>query len=124
MICDREQCRYEGPPGESAAADSERERRTNAACGTGCLAWFCSFPLVAAVVGGVAAVVIGVPVGWAVILGLVAGVGSVVAVYRWAYRLSPIITRCPACRRGRLLDPDSERGKALLIRRRQRGPNL
>ena len=86
MICDREQCRYEGPPGESAGATSERERRTNAACGTGCLLVLAPFPLVVIVVA-VVAVQVGVPDGWAGALGFAAGVGSVVAVYRWMYRI-------------------------------------
>ena len=77
----------------------------------------------AALVGLISSVVIGIPAGWAVVLGLAAGVGSVVAVYRWFYRLSPTRTPCPACRRGSLLDPDSERGRALLNRRHQGGPH-
>ena len=80
-------------------------------CGTGCAAWLFGFPLVASLVGLVSSVVIGIPAGWAAVLGLAAGVGSVVAVYRWGYRLSPTRTPCPACRRGSLLDPGFRAGQ-------------
>lgn len=115
MICEREECGYEGTnPQEASRWESVRAALLGASiplgCGCGC------FGLLIFVAGVALGITLFGDQGW--VLGLIFILLPFVAVGVWAWTSKPEVD-CPACRRGLMVDINSERGQALLQRKWQ-----
>lgn len=105
-VCDREQCRYIGPPRNPSALEGMFRILT---CGASCGI------LVGIFIAAIIATFLWDPLAWAI--GILVFIFIVIGAYQKGARSD----RCPACARGGLVDMDTERGRALV--RRNRGEN-
>ena len=104
LICNRVECGYVGDRGQHDTA----EKNTGSFIAVFGCGWFV-IPI-----GAVAGAFIGAMInGTCVIPGLIAGASIALAMLI----LVPRSSTCPACRRGELVELDSEQGEALIKRR-------
>lgn len=115
MICEREECGYEGTnPKEASRWESLWAALLGASlplsCGCGC------FGLLIFVAGMALGMTLLGDQGW--VVGVIFLLLPFIGVGVWAWNSKPVVD-CPACRRGLMVDINSERGQALLQRKWQ-----